>query len=377
MKMKIQRGISRLAIDVGNVISISVDTDEKEEMRSKGRPFHLTSEESARSLVGATLDDATPTMECTTAVRKLVELFGRDNTYILSKCKRPTQRKTVQFLQRPFGGDAKNFLERTGLKLGNVLFCTRRSGGVHSEEDDGLVMEDLDVDGMITTTTRARTAVGDVGKGAVARDFAITHMIDDREECLLSVMFEGRQQELSYDNGSNSGALIHFGPEARIPSEGKVKDFINGHAQSIPRDKRRKAVEECQDRWIVANGLYDVLEAFDTTEPRLRPKIPPCWNDLSDDQKKVYENLVQIINKLSADAKYNAIPDSFDGRVIGTDAARELSDEYEASWEGSCCTRWSRPHPRLRTRRIGSSARLPQIRAIITGILSREGKFWS
>lgn len=33
------------------------------------------------------------------------------------------------------------------------------------------------------------------------------------------------------------------------------------------------------------------------------------------------------------DALYNAIPDSFNGRVIGTDTARELSEEY-AGWEG-------------------------------------------
>ena len=78
------------------------------------------------------------------------------------------------------------------------------------------------------------------------------------------------------------------------------------------------------------------------TSMRLSPKIPAMWDDLTPDQRAVYADLVSTINRpiVEVDALYDSIPDSFDGRVIGTDAGRELCKEYRDSWDGRLLYAW-------------------------------------
>ena len=106
----IHPSVSRLAIDVGNVISQN-DTD---------------SGDLAKYM--ATNENVTPSAECAQACRRLVQLFGPANTYILSKCKTKMQLVTVIFLNRgiPELGH-QFFMENTGISPRNVLFCTIQS----------------------------------------------------------------------------------------------------------------------------------------------------------------------------------------------------------------------------------------------------------
>mmetsp|Transcript_25570 Transcript_25570/g.47015 ORF Transcript_25570/g.47015 Transcript_25570/m.47015 type:complete len:483 (-) Transcript_25570:35-1483(-) len=264
----------------------------------------------------------------------------------------------MEYLERSIkasdGGGS--FLERTGLLARNVLFCTRRSGGDHSYlhvdsnssiDGDGLIMESLVKDDDGENGTGPRVAVRDVGKGTVARKFGLTHFIDDRAECLLSDLFEGFLYQKS--ESELDGVLIQFGEDARerVPDGTEVVNFLVNHKIPIAEEKREQAVHDALAKWIITKGWDDVLQAFGirTSAPvgnaypgkRLTPKIPLGWDNLSADQKRVYEDLVRLINQPPAivDEQYNAIPDSFGGRVVGTDAARELSSEYRSGWEGA------------------------------------------
>ena len=119
MRVPFEPGVSRLALEVGGVISL-VDTD------------------AARGDAAASVAARAPTRECVAAVRALVGLFGAEHVFILSKCGSRMQQATVTFLLAPLGGDdgdggggaSANFFDATGLLPGNVVFCTQRSGGV-------------------------------------------------------------------------------------------------------------------------------------------------------------------------------------------------------------------------------------------------------
>ena len=179
----------------------------------------------------------------------------------------------MRFLWRSIDGDG-SFFERTGLLPQNVLFCTKRTGvcipGIDTEMED-LLRED-------GSSTGAQVAVGDVGKGAVAKKFELTHFIDDREECLLSDMFEGylkqphlivddhdSEKNVSTHKGSSGveGMLIHFGGKGRVPERNEMYNFIGGHCVKLKGKQREKAVDDCLAKWEVATGWDDVLQNFD------------------------------------------------------------------------------------------------------------------
>lgn len=250
----------KLAIDVGGVIVISSTTDTDNGI-------------SSRNVVESTcqiLDRSTPTVECADAVSLLVNHFGPETTFILSKCKSQTQLATMRFLWRGItgGGGGGSFFERTGLLPQNVLFCKKRSGGSALD----LEMEELiRHDG---STTGAKVAVGDVGKGAIARKFDLTHFM---EECLLSDMFEGylvgphlinsQGREVADDSSSIEGMLIHFGVSGRLPVRNEVYNFISGHGVKLKAKQREEAVDDCLAKWIVAAGWAGVLQSFGIQKP--------------------------------------------------------------------------------------------------------------
>jgi len=152
-RVPFEPGVSRLGIDVGGVISLA-DTD------SGGGGL---GEKVARYVVSD---------ECVTAVRRLVGLFGGENVFILSKCGVEMQRTTVAMLER------NRFFERVGMERRNALFCLKRSGGEFKGWE------------RVRAGGEERAAVGECGKGAVAKEVGLTHMIDDREDCLRSVRAE-------------------------------------------------------------------------------------------------------------------------------------------------------------------------------------------
>ena len=196
MRVPFEPGVSRLALDVGGVISL-VDTD------------------AARGDAAASVAARAPTRECVAAVRALVGLFGAEHVFILSKCGSRMQQATVTFLLAPLGGDdgdggggaSANFFDATGLLPGNVVFCTQRSGGVGRAVNfaplrapEPHIFPALDAAALAArwerglsraARARPRVADGDVGKGVVAAKLALTHLVDDRDDCLRSFLCEG------------------------------------------------------------------------------------------------------------------------------------------------------------------------------------------
>eukprot|EP00658_Telonema_sp_P-2_P077360 TRINITY_DN6975_c0_g1_i1.p1 TRINITY_DN6975_c0_g1~~TRINITY_DN6975_c0_g1_i1.p1 ORF type:complete len:638 (+),score=141.30 TRINITY_DN6975_c0_g1_i1:147-2060(+) len=193
-----------------------------------------------------TLRHSRPTEECLQAVSALVELFGPDNTFILSKCGTRMQQATVAYLTR---GD---FFSRTGLLPHHVLFCTSRSGG----ESLGLELVPLEAPpkggGYPTCELRLfgedgpRVGSHKVGKGVIAKMFELTHMIDDRQECLSSFFMEGHLGSTE----PQGGALLHFGTQAQAPAE-------------IKRAMREAGRwEQVLEMWRACRGWKQVLAVF-------------------------------------------------------------------------------------------------------------------
>ena len=101
---------------------------------------------------------------------------------------------------------------------------------------------------------------------------------------------------------------------------------------------------------------------------RLTPKVPPTYSDFTPAQEQIYISFIETINLPSheVDALYDSIPDTFDGRVIGTDAARELCPEYSSGWEGALLYfRRLRVHQRVVMPKIVLGGRLRRILRIM------------
>jgi hypothetical protein len=155
----------RIAIDCGNVISIT-DTDD-----------------GGGDLVSKVIAGA-PSAECVAAVRHIVDGFGAENVFVLSKCGTRVQQATMVMLGKA------DFFARTGLLPRHCLFCTKRTGGqpparmLPLPPPDDPQLAPLFVAG-------ALVAPGDVGKGALATKYRLTTLIDDRADCLDSFRGEG------------------------------------------------------------------------------------------------------------------------------------------------------------------------------------------
>mmetsp|Transcript_87357 Transcript_87357/g.187323 ORF Transcript_87357/g.187323 Transcript_87357/m.187323 type:complete len:438 (-) Transcript_87357:135-1448(-) len=108
-------------------------------------------------------------------LRRLVEIFGRQNVWLVSKVKPGglMQRKTEHWLH-----ETCRFCDSTGIPRSNVVFC----GSIN----------------------------GPSGKGVVAERLGLSHFVDDNFECLLSV-FGDRAGNAGHLVEKHRGLLLHFG----------------------------------------------------------------------------------------------------------------------------------------------------------------------
>ncbi len=95
--------IPRLGIDVGRVIIDGSNNDNTD-----------------TSFFGGNYLATTAVAGAFEAIRQLVQYFGADNTFIVSKCYPPIQEQTRKWLAH------HEFYERTGVKPENVHFCLKR-----------------------------------------------------------------------------------------------------------------------------------------------------------------------------------------------------------------------------------------------------------
>ena len=134
------------------------------------------------------------------SVKQLVEIFGSDNVFIVSKVGRKMQGLTDTWLFKTM-----KICERTGFKRENVHFCRERSG--------------------------------ERGKGNIAKKLGLTHFIDDRPQCLTSV-FE--------DKAGNAKETIK--KMYLFPRSGDVRI---GVADNILRQGLSKAMRDICEKNIV------------------------------------------------------------------------------------------------------------------------------
>ena len=85
----------------------------------------------------------TATDKCFISIKTLVDHFGPENVYIVSKAGKNTERKSREWLKH------HNFYEMTGMKEENLRFCRER-----------------------------------IEKTAICRDLNVTHFVDDRLDVL-------------------------------------------------------------------------------------------------------------------------------------------------------------------------------------------------
>ena len=104
-ELTIERGKSRLAIDCGHVINFI-------DKRKQGSKKHL-------------IKNCIISEECILSIKKLVTLFGKRNTFILSKKYNDGMCCAVATMLK-----RNNFYNKTGFEEGNVYFCRLREGGL-------------------------------------------------------------------------------------------------------------------------------------------------------------------------------------------------------------------------------------------------------
>eukprot|EP01065_Artemidia_motanka_P015348 TRINITY_DN19197_c0_g1_i1.p1 TRINITY_DN19197_c0_g1~~TRINITY_DN19197_c0_g1_i1.p1 ORF type:complete len:397 (+),score=134.71 TRINITY_DN19197_c0_g1_i1:82-1272(+) len=186
----------RIGIDVGGVLS-KVDTDEGGDAES------MTQQETyqrASAVVSRGID-----ADAVSAVRALVGRYGSAGVHVVSKAGPLMANATLLWMTRV------ELYARTGLDPANVVFCRGRAGS--QGRDDGVsfvpvpalqpAQEKVLGAGQLPEgyRSRARVAVAkhprergrdSVGKGVVCAALGITDFIDDRPDCLLSVLCEPR-----------------------------------------------------------------------------------------------------------------------------------------------------------------------------------------
>ena len=141
----------RIAIDIGGVLCKYLPDLSKAE-----DDWHLTQEaEVPRAML---------------SLRELVKRFGSENTVIISKAGPRMAKLTKHWLV-----DVMAIEEVAGFHPDNIHFCAKISGPR--------------------------------GKGRIAKSLGITHMIDDRDEALLSVY---TYYQDSHQRFPTKGQLFHF-----------------------------------------------------------------------------------------------------------------------------------------------------------------------
>ena len=141
--------LPRIGIDIGGVLSVY-----QARSSAKARNWHLTRDsEVPRAML---------------SVRELVEIFGPNNVFIISKAGPTMIQRSKEWLIETMA-----IAEITGMKPENIHFCSRISGPD--------------------------------GKRVIAKGFGITHMVDDHDEALKAV-YDAQEEE----GFPRWGHLFHF-----------------------------------------------------------------------------------------------------------------------------------------------------------------------
>lgn len=106
------------------------------------------------------------------SVRRIVEIFGPDNVFVVSKLGSDMQKLTETWLL-----ETMDICGETGLRQENIHFCTQRSGRQ--------------------------------GKGAVASRLQLSHFVDDNFECLNSLFSDPAGNSRDHVE-QQRGHLLHF-----------------------------------------------------------------------------------------------------------------------------------------------------------------------
>jgi hypothetical protein len=93
--------LTKIGIDIGGVI-IAQDTDEPD-------LFFTNS-----------FLNANPFTNCFEIIKKLINFYGKENIFIISKCGEKVQKKSLEWLEH------KNFFSFTGFLSSNIYFCLER-----------------------------------------------------------------------------------------------------------------------------------------------------------------------------------------------------------------------------------------------------------
>lgn len=133
------------------------------------------------------------------SIKRLVELFGPDNAYIVSRCSKEGEQKIMSWLYY------KSFWELTGMKRENIRFCRNR----HE-------------------------------KGPICAELGITHFVDDRLECLVAMETVKFRSRLSSEPADVSMASLPAENGGKLYSPHSSKNhhmiFEHPHWSEIVRE---------------------------------------------------------------------------------------------------------------------------------------------
>jgi len=283
-----ERGVSRLGIDCGGVLTCN-DTDTRGEADTH-----------RGGSLGIKMQTNPPTEECLEAVRRLVQHFGRDQVYIISKCGLKTQQATIVWLSN------YKFFEKTGLRPDHVVMCHNRCGieghGVDislspmpppdSAKWGAQLAEAIGKDAAAVTAMFGQPQVahpaspyradgtGECGKGVICRTLRLTHFIDDRAECLHSVFFEGHLATLGYHTTPSVARLFHFGKDA-------VQKRIHPHSAQKDTDMQQLCAAEL--------GAHSTKKQKTSAAEVVQQQDPAVlWEEMSVEQRELWERLSEL-----------------------------------------------------------------------------------
>eukprot|EP00927_Polykrikos_kofoidii_P047515 TRINITY_DN4170_c0_g4_i1.p1 TRINITY_DN4170_c0_g4~~TRINITY_DN4170_c0_g4_i1.p1 ORF type:complete len:578 (-),score=102.48 TRINITY_DN4170_c0_g4_i1:46-1665(-) len=265
--------VPRIGIDIGGVVT-----------RTRLRDNDL-------SVNWGTEDEAPGAFD---GFRRLVEIFGEDNVFLVSKFKigDPMQRKTEHWLH-----ETCKFCERTGVLRKNIVFCS--------------------------------PAYGRDGRGVVAERLRLSHFVDDSLEG-LSLVFAGSAGNSGHWIEQLNGLLLHLVP-AR--AEGKSVDTT-----PVEVPPRMRPFYRCARDWqevIAALGA-----SSDTQGTSTNPSLTVASRTAGGDDQVPYgvsqNAAVSSGGGCDGDSAYSSIARAADGRVsLGEGRRSERTSPAVGSWSSN------------------------------------------
>eukprot|EP01062_Namystynia_karyoxenos_P038180 TRINITY_DN27733_c0_g1_i2.p1 TRINITY_DN27733_c0_g1~~TRINITY_DN27733_c0_g1_i2.p1 ORF type:complete len:397 (+),score=83.89 TRINITY_DN27733_c0_g1_i2:100-1290(+) len=247
---------SVLGVDVGGVLSvIDTDTGDHEAMTPQ------QTRNLSQSVVRRPLAE-----DAAAALHALVRRFGPAGVFLVSKAGPTMALATLVWLH------LNNAYERTGLLRCNVRFCRKRCG--NQGRDAELVWAPLrpgdsalrdmaeaagcTVDAQALVATAAVPAApgrDQVGKGVVCAALGVTHFIDDRPDCLLSVLGEPHPDVIPAGRPAVRALLLFGGDADRpLPTARQLLAEICTERRARPATPPRSAAQPCAVEDVLARA---------------------------------------------------------------------------------------------------------------------------